>query len=573
MDWDASGGKSVAEAETNSGMRGLIGIGLTLAVLLAIFSSLQGLRPDSEAPPQTPVADLPDTPVQTGVADIPAASDDAPLAPTNLSAAVVEVVDERDEEGAAGTQTAPIVATEPDTGPSGADVAQAASNDPTAQIASPEDEVLVVTEGGGEPVMALPQRDEISDVTEGAHPALAVSQPPPQDQPVAEVDSQPSQAADLAALSLSADLSLLDTPRAPSTEPPPETAIEPTELPQLPEVEVSAGTNDIKSPEAPETAEAPATPMAPLTAPQTTSSKAPQFDLVRVGANGNAVLAGRAAPGAEVTVLLGGTAVTTTRAGPDGKFAALFVVAPSIEPQQVSLSADLGAGPVQGAETLIIAPAPKLAAAPRVDTDAGAATPTSNPDPPALRAPAGQPRLLLADQQGVRVVQPATGVPSVQTSVSIDAIAYDVEGTVVLSGRGAGTVRIYLDNRAIETVPVAADGQWRTPLPVIDTGVYQLRVDELDGSGQVTSRTTTPFQREDADKIAALVDTQTPSAPGPRLLTVQPGSTLWGIARQEYGRGVLFVRVFEANRADIADPHWIYPGQVFTVPEESAPTP
>lgn len=49
-------------------------------------------------------------------------------------------------------------------------------------------------------------------------------------------------------------------------------------------------------------------------------------------------------------------------------------------------------------------------------------------------------------------------------------------------------------------------------------------------------------------------------------VTVQPGHTLWAIAREEFGEGVLYVQLFEANRDRIRDPDLIYPGQVFTVP-------
>ena len=45
------------------------------------------------------------------------------------------------------------------------------------------------------------------------------------------------------------------------------------------------------------------------------------------------------------------------------------------------------------------------------------------------------------------------------------------------------------------------------------------------------------------------------------LITVQPGNTLWGIAREKYGEGILYVRVFEANTDRIRDPDLIYPGQ------------
>jgi len=54
----------------------------------------------------------------------------------------------------------------------------------------------------------------------------------------------------------------------------------------------------------------------------------------------------------------------------------------------------------------------------------------------------------------------------------------------------------------------------------------------------------------------------------PVTITVQPGLTLWQIAREEFGSGILYVQVYEANKNKIRDPDLIYPGQVFTVPAE-----
>nr|WP_272911570.1 LysM peptidoglycan-binding domain-containing protein [Loktanella sp. M215] len=49
--------------------------------------------------------------------------------------------------------------------------------------------------------------------------------------------------------------------------------------------------------------------------------------------------------------------------------------------------------------------------------------------------------------------------------------------------------------------------------------------------------------------------------------TVQPGSTLWAIARDNLGDGMLYVSVFNANADQIRDPDLIYPGQVFVIPD------
>jgi nucleoid-associated protein YgaU len=165
--------------------------------------------------------------------------------------------------------------------------------------------------------------------------------------------------------------------------------------------------------------------------------------------------------------------------------------------------------------------------------------------------------------RGVRVIQTAPGAPQVAIGdVRIATIAYDEAGEVVLGGTGrAGeTVRLYLDNRPLIEAKVGEDGTWSSPLPAVDRGVYTLRADQVDAAGRVTSRSETPFQREDPAALAARLPDL------PVAVTVQPGHTLWRIAREAYGRGILYVQVYEANRAQIRNPDLIYPGQVFTVP-------
>jgi nucleoid-associated protein YgaU len=47
---------------------------------------------------------------------------------------------------------------------------------------------------------------------------------------------------------------------------------------------------------------------------------------------------------------------------------------------------------------------------------------------------------------------------------------------------------------------------------------------------------------------------------------VQPGNSLWRIARRLSGKGVDYVHIHGANKAQIRDPDLIYPGQVFEIP-------
>lgn len=199
-------------------------------------------------------------------------------------------------------------------------------------------------------------------------------------------------------------------------------------------------------------------------------------------------------------------------------------------------------------------------------------TATTTPDGPEQTPAAGSsaapkaPAVLMATKDGVRVLQPADSSPEMTTNVVIDAITYDAAGEVQLSGRGTdeGFVRIYLDNRPVLTTPIDTGGGWHTELPAVDSGIYTLRVDEIDATGAVVSRTETPFKRE---TVETLQNTRTLATARAISVTVQPGSTLWAIARETYGDGLLYVRVFEANRDSIRDPDLIYPGQVFALPD------
>ena len=52
------------------------------------------------------------------------------------------------------------------------------------------------------------------------------------------------------------------------------------------------------------------------------------------------------------------------------------------------------------------------------------------------------------------------------------------------------------------------------------------------------------------------------------VVLVQPGNSLWRLARRTYGSGLRYTDIYDANRDQIRDPNLIYPGQVFVLPGE-----
>lgn len=176
-----------------------------------------------------------------------------------------------------------------------------------------------------------------------------------------------------------------------------------------------------------------------------------------------------------------------------------------------------------------------------------------------------KPKVVVADSDGVKVLQDEQAITD---QLALDSIAYDPFGNVTVGGRSSpsGLVRFYVNNEAISAAKTNKEGYWETDLSDIVPGTYTLRIDQLSLKGDVVSRLESPFKREDREKLAKLIAPSTSPA-RINIVTVQPGNTLWAIARKRYGDGLLYVRVFEANRDKIKDPDLIYPGQLFDLPD------
>ena len=386
---------------------------------------------------------------------------------------------------------------------------------------------------------AAPQATETAEIPEIAEPA------------------EPDQAQEDSTILAAKDIPAADTPEVAAVEPAPEDGADPVESPDETSVAIAQDTPKPALGEETASVEVISEPATP--ADETIASAAVETD------PSEPAVTAKAEPEPEVE-----TAALAEPELPKTETAAADPTPDVAEqPDGQELSAETPVEtPAEPVETVEIA-------ALQTTTQDPSPTPQPSQDPvvdaPEPQAPAepAAPSVLLADDSGIRVLQSGGAGPQGVQSVVIDTISYDPEGEVSLGGRGSGDgfVRVYLNNQPIKTTEIGIDGQWRTPLPEVDTGVYTLRVDEVDAEGQVTSRMETPFKREEPEVLAALDTRDRDTAPEIGVLTVQPGNTLWGIADQKYGDGFLYVRVYQANKDRIRDPNLIYPGQVFTLPE------
>lgn len=337
-------------------------------------------------------------------------------------------------------------------------------------------------------------------------------------------------------------------------------------------LEPLAGTGTEATAEEPETVEtetaAPETSepetAATAEASQSETPPAPSFDIVRVAPDGNSVIAGQGPANTTLTLTIkDGDSVETQTVETDanGKFVLLTTLAPSQQARQLSLSVD--GQQLASAQDIIVAPL------------AAPATPSPTPEAPEAAPQPAQDAtdvtVLRADDQGAERLQGAEAQQAqAGQELVLDTISYSAEGDVQLSGlaQSEARIRIYLDNAAIADLTAGVQGRWRTQLRDIAPGLYTLRLDALDSEGKVLSRLETPLKREAPAALAAATS-ETDAAPEASLrqITVQKGDTLWAISNARYGDGLLYVRVFDANRSAIRNPDLIYPGQIFTLPE------
>ncbi|MCY4551442.1 MAG: LysM peptidoglycan-binding domain-containing protein [Defluviicoccus sp.] len=307
------------------------------------------------------------------------------------------------------------------------------------------------------------------------------------------------------------------------------------------------------------------------------------------------MIAGRARPRAEVTVLDKGEEIGRTTADKRGDW--VLIPDRPLRPGDHELTATSRTDPGKpeteaqsDKKVIVVVPAPGKDIAGRpTEGKAGVlalTVPRSGPagsevmqKPGAPATPPAPPRSGSSAAQSspaapqpadeVARAEPAGPAPSAgrgqagerESTLSLDTVDYDQQGRVAIGGRApkGSRVMLYLDDRPVGGADPGQAGVWRVDLgDRVASRRYIMRVDQVAPDGKVVARIESPFFP--AGPIGDL--------PRDAVVFVQPGNSLWRIARRTYGGGVQYTLIYEANRDQIRDPDLIYPGQIFLLPRE-----
>ena len=315
----------------------------------------------------------------------------------------------------------------------------------------------------------------------------------------------------------------------------------------------------------------------------------PEFHVLRVEPDGSVVIAGNAPPDTDVEILSQTEVIAKAKAGPSGDFA--IVLDNPLKPGTYEMliratdkegetydSADVGVINIpenaeEGATVLVA----KAGEATRV---------LQKPEPESVPDPVAE--VAKVEPEPEAAPQAETALEPELAPVLIEAA--DIEdGKIFIAGTGEPglAVNVYMGNKLLGAAKVNENGAFLYEgLWELDAGKYSIRADMLDANRtEVVSRAEVSLLHEpQVAEPVQVASTEEPEVepvaeeePKKQIRTgtaviIRKGDSLWQVARRNYGEGIRYTTIFEANRDQIRDPDLIYPGQVFKVPDQTGTT-
>jgi nucleoid-associated protein YgaU len=296
----------------------------------------------------------------------------------------------------------------------------------------------------------------------------------------------------------------------------------------------------------------------------------PTFDVASIEPTGEAVIAGRATPGATVELLRDGEVHDRAVADKSGQF---VIVPPKLPPgtYDLTLRSKAADGTVATSKQRVTA----------------ALEPRSTERPVVALVTPNKPTVVLS--------QP--GAPKPAGALVVETVEIEPGGKFHVSGqaRPGAPLRLYLNDSFVTSVTAGADGRFAVTINEgVAAGSYRVRVDEASSSGTVRARAEVPFTAPEttASMSAQAATSKRPDTTGPQLAaagatvlpdsgspstvvvpkiattTVSRGDSLWRLSQLTYGAGMRYAVIYKANREQIRNPNRIYPGQIFVLPTQ-----
>ena len=274
-----------------------------------------------------------------------------------------------------------------------------------------------------------------------------------------------------------------------------------------------------------------------------TNSITPAFDIVRVEEDGNTLAAGRAEPGATVTLNINGKPAGQTTATERGEWVLVLEQPIETGSHQLTLQSEkTGGAPKVSKQAALVNMPESGVEKPLIvlsdDTSGSRVLQAPTEKKPDEKQMASESAPAATDEVAEKPApqQSASAEPKKKLPLTLGAVDYDDTGAIVFSGRATAgePVRLYVDNTPLADAISDHNGNWVvSATKQIDPGQHALRVDQITKAGKVVSRVQLPFFREKPAKVATLLQSRQPkptNAPAgepaktkePKEETVQP---------------------------------------------------
>jgi nucleoid-associated protein YgaU len=334
--------------------------------------------------------------------------------------------------------------------------------------------------------------------------------------------------------------------------------------------------------------------------PSAAPTAVPSFDVVMIEPNGEGVIAGRAAPGWQVSVQSSGTKVAAATADAQGEWSAVLdkPLPTGDHALTLKITSPDGTRALSSQELVRVevgdgakpAAPPAEAAAPAPQAPPQAAAPAApGPSGQPAAAPQQEAALAVAEPQGEARAVPRSAEQSAAPPASKPKLVFKTAdyrdtgaaiGSVSITGTSdpGATISVYCDNEKLATVRAGADGTWSVVAEKkLGTGQHNFRAERIDAAtGAPSAQATIAIERlipkppEVAAKEAApkpgSAATSVAAAEDKEVYTIRRGDTLWAIAKRYLGSGLRYPTIFQRNRETINNPNLIHPEQQVKVP-------